>query len=172
MSIEIPSPPPDEVVLAALNREIDAAADDSDAAADIGPPDFGNMGWRIGKKALRKISNDQYGRRGTSARIMLRLATSLDVLIERPKSWPKPPAGFTTKRVLGPESDKPHLRPKRGRSNERKYASSGTAVSSEDHPLLSQGLKARRMGFSVEDLESERARKRIKTPDEEGRDEA
>lgn len=167
LSTEIPSPPPDEVVLAAINREIDAAADDSDAVADIAPPDFGNMSWRIGKKALRKISNDRYGRRGTSARILLRLATSLDVLMQRPKSWPKPPAGFTTKRVLGPESDNPHVRLKRGRSDGKNDAPSGTAVSSEDHPLLSRGLKAGRLGFSVEDLESERARKRTKVLEEE-----
>ena len=35
----------------------------------------------------------------------MRLATSSDVLEDRPTEWPKPPQGFTTKRVLMPWHD-------------------------------------------------------------------
>jgi len=54
---------------------------------------------------LLQIKNDRFGRRGTSARIIMRAATSADILIERPNTWPKPPPGFSTKRILGPGSD-------------------------------------------------------------------
>jgi hypothetical protein len=118
-------------------------------------PDFGNMGWRLGKTMLRKKANDRYGKRGTVARILLRVSTSLDMLEKRPSSWLKPPAGFTTKRVLGPHSDEQHN--KRQRS---------------DHPpmnegeLLDRGLSSGRKGFSVEELQAERESKRVK-PNEE-----
>jgi hypothetical protein len=51
------------------------------------------------------VSNDRYGVRGTRARVLMRLATSLDVLDDRPTEWPKPPPGFTTKRKLMPWYD-------------------------------------------------------------------
>ena len=35
----------------------------------------------------------------------MRPATSLDILVERPSTWPNPPPGFSTKRILGPGSD-------------------------------------------------------------------
>lgn len=35
----------------------------------------------------------------------MRPATTLDILLERPNSWPEPPPGFSTKRILGPGSD-------------------------------------------------------------------
>lgn len=68
-------------------------------------PDFASMGWRFCKWTVRKVSNDRYGKRGTRARVLMRLATSIDVLDDRPTEWPKPPRGFTTKRVLMPWHD-------------------------------------------------------------------
>ena len=55
--------------------------------------------------SFAKIKNDRFGRRGTKARILMRPATSLDILVERPSTWPNPPPGFSTKRILGPGSD-------------------------------------------------------------------
>jgi hypothetical protein len=52
-----------------------------------------------------QIKNDRFGRRGTTARVLMRPATSLDILVERPSSWPAPPPGFSTKHILGPGSD-------------------------------------------------------------------
>jgi hypothetical protein len=63
------------------------------------------MGWRLCNRPIYKIRSDKYGRRGTRSRCIVRMATSLDVLEERPSSFPKPPPGFTTHRVLGPGSD-------------------------------------------------------------------
>jgi hypothetical protein len=68
-------------------------------------PDFASLGWRFCKWTVRKVSNDRYGKRGTRARVLMRLATSIDVLDDRPTEWPKPPPGFTTKRVLMPWHD-------------------------------------------------------------------
>ena len=55
--------------------------------------------------SVAKVKNDRFGRRGTKARILMRPATSLDILVERPSTWPNPPPGFSTKRILGPGSD-------------------------------------------------------------------
>ena len=35
----------------------------------------------------------------------MRPATSFDILEERPSSWPDPPPGFSTRRILGPGDD-------------------------------------------------------------------
>lgn len=53
----------------------------------------------------QQIKNDRFGRRGTTARILMRPANSLDILVERPSTWPDPPPGFSTKRILRPGSD-------------------------------------------------------------------
>ncbi|CAB9529078.1 expressed unknown protein [Seminavis robusta] len=90
MAEEIPSPPP-----SGLNE------DDEDYV----PPDFGAMGWKLGKNFVRKVKNDRFGKRGTIARILMRPATSLDILVERPNTWPDPPPGFSTRRILGPGDD-------------------------------------------------------------------
>lgn len=58
---------------------------------------LGKMGWRFCNHPIRKRQDDRYGRRGTRSRILMRVANSLDVLEERPTSWPKPPPGFSTK---------------------------------------------------------------------------
>lgn len=71
----------------------------------ISNTNLGIMGWRICNRPIYKIRSDRYGRRGTRSRCIVRIATSLDVLEERPSSFPKPPPGFTTHRVLGPGSD-------------------------------------------------------------------
>lgn len=71
----------------------------------ISETNLGRMGWRLCNSPIRKVHSDRFGRRGTRARCLYRIATSLDVLEERPTSWPKPPPGFTTTRVLGPGMD-------------------------------------------------------------------
>jgi hypothetical protein len=71
----------------------------------ISETNLGMMGWRLCNYPIRKIHSDRFGRRGTRARCLLRIANSLDVLEERPTSWPTPPPGFTTNRVLGPGMD-------------------------------------------------------------------
>jgi len=68
-------------------------------------PDLGNMGWCLGSHPVRKIANDRFGRRGTKARFLLRVAASTDVLMHKPESTPAPPPGFSTTRVLGPGID-------------------------------------------------------------------
>jgi len=79
---------------------------------------LGVMGWRFCNYPIRKIQDDRFGKRGTRSRFLMRLATSLDVLEERPSSWPAPPPGFTTKRILGPGSDFKKFN--RKRNNERR----------------------------------------------------
>jgi hypothetical protein len=71
----------------------------------ISETNLGIMGWRLCNYPIRKIQSDRFGKRGTRARCLFRIANSLDVLEERPTSWPKPPPGFTTSRVLGPGMD-------------------------------------------------------------------
>ena len=89
------------------------------------PPNLGSMGWRFCNYALWKRQSDRYGRRGTRSRCLVRTATSLDVLEERPTSWPKPPPGFTTKRVLGPGSDfKSRSRRQGGKRRRKSYRGS------------------------------------------------
>lgn len=117
-------------------------------------PDLGNRGWRLGKRILEKSSNDKYGKRGTTARLLMRRATTCDILQERPSSWPKPPRGFSTNRVLGPDF------PRRKEAPQKKR---GRPTTEE---LLNGGLIAGRGGFSVEQLQEERSRKRAKTTEE------
>ena len=152
LSAEIPSPPP------AGDEE---TRDESSIRVHA---DLGRMGWRFGKTLLRKIANDRYGRRGTKARILLRVASSLDILHERPSSWPKPPEGFSTKAVLGPNIvSKEHGGI--GRTKKRQRENGETQLQPDlnkngEPSLLDRGLASTRKGFSVEDLEEERARKR------------
>lgn len=164
MSQEIPSPPPD--TLEASRRYVNEISDED----MVDPPtDLGAMGWRLSKRMLRKISTDRYGQRGTTARLLMRTATSLDILVERPKSWPKPPPGFSTKRVLGPGSDLPKTGSHPGKRNREKERNA-KPISTE--ALLSSSLSSGRPGFSVEEIESERAAKRQKAGSESKADEA
>ena len=184
LSKEIPTPPPqaptaDTPIVVAGDAEsgvppLSATGEGPLEVPTDTPPrsDLGAMGWRFGNKMLRKISNDRYGRRGTTARLLFRLATSIDVLHDRPSTWPKPPPGFTTKRVLGPGSDysrrgRDQGQPKRrrGSDNDRDGGNRKpwNPMSGEEPPLLSGGLKSGRPGFSLEEMEAERAKKRAKT---------
>ena len=108
----------------------------------------------------------------------MRLATSIDVLDDRPTEWPKPPPGFTTKRVLMPWHDfsgkrRGHNRGGGRRDNKRRRRGGGGrrgdrdrhedyeytddyATGGGEHPGLSNGLRSGRSGFSVEELEAER----------------
>mmetsp|Transcript_15906 Transcript_15906/g.20926 ORF Transcript_15906/g.20926 Transcript_15906/m.20926 type:complete len:155 (+) Transcript_15906:2-466(+) len=131
------------------------------------------MGWKFCKQPIRKVHNDRYGRRGTTARILLRVATNADILTDRPTSWPKPPPGFTTKRVLGPGSDfDSQPRRKKRRKNHRRDDNRGANNKGDDGnptaydfasgsglPAMDRGLSSGRDGFSVEELEAERAAK-------------
>jgi hypothetical protein len=171
MSTELPSPPPQEV----MNQSPEAAttteergdadtAKDEDAAATTAaveaPPDLGNMGWRLCHAPIRKQSNDRYGRRGTRARVLMRVAATTDILTERPTSHPKPPPGFTTKRVLGPGSDYGRHRQKRRRRNDDDDEDAMVGEKQGEPLGLSRGLRASRGGYTVEELEAERARKK------------
>jgi hypothetical protein len=139
LSRELPTPPPAEVV-------------PSEVEGESSPPDLGNMGWRLCNKAVRKVSNDRYGRMGTTARLIMRPATSLDVLKERPKTWPKPPPGFSTKHVLGPGSDfevgrgrkRQKQRSNQDRDSERQANEPAPMGPDGEHPLLSRGLGSSR----------------------------
>jgi hypothetical protein len=113
-----------------------------------------------------KVNNDRYGRRGTTARILMRVANSADVLVKRPKSTNKKPPGFSTKKVLGPGSDYYGAEPEKKRRRmdlDRNNNNNNMGVfdpnSGAEHPGLSRGLKSGREGFSVDDLRVERARK-------------
>jgi len=86
LSQAIPSPPPPD--LAVEN-----------------PPDLGALGWTFCVSPIYKLVNDRFGRRGTRARALMRVANTADVLDKRPEEKPQPPPGFTTQRVLGPGSD-------------------------------------------------------------------
>lgn len=106
----------------------------------------------------------------------MRLATSVDVLDDRPTEWPKPPPGFTTKRVLMPWHDFSGRRRGGGRGgggrrdNKRRKGGNdgggrrGGGAQREDERAnvelrLSKGLRSGRSGFSVEELEAERIAK-------------
>lgn len=144
MSQPLPSPPPDEIVAAAKE--------------DAPPPtDFGRMGWSFCLHPMRKVTNDRYGRRGTTARIMMRVAASTDVLLQKPSRTPAPPPGFTTKRVLGPGSDfEEHRRKRRRKEYRDEEREEVNAYPEGDHPLMSKGLRSGRDGYSVEDMQAER----------------
>lgn len=125
-----------------------------------------------------QVSNDRHGRRGTRARVLMRLATTADVLEDRPTEWPKPPPGFTTKRVLMPWHDfsrrRRHGRGNRkdakrqrrsgggrrgGGSRDDENPAGGDYDGGGEHPGLSKGLRSGRSGvkgFSVEELQAER----------------
>ena len=111
----------------------------------------------------------------------MRFALSTDILHDRPNSWPAPPGGFSSTKVLGPESDfkatKKSSRSKRQREKKKsalkdsqqdhqqqqQNIASSTGEETAEHPLLTRGLSAGRAGFSVEEMEEERAKKRSKT---------
>lgn len=149
-------------VLNIMSSELPTPAPEAAGGEGAYAPDLGNMGWRLGKTMLRKISNDRHGRRGTTARILMRKVTSLDILKERPTSWPKPPPGFSTKRVLGPGSDQHPKNKKRQRGAPENGKSKGVAEVRDVADVMSKGLSSTRDGFSVEEMEAERAKKRAR----------
>ncbi len=146
-------------------QPVDAAIEsDEDEREPL--PDFGDMGWRFCKWTVRKVSNDRYGRRGTRARVLMRLATTLDVLDDRPTEWPKPPPGFTTKRVLMPWHDFTTKRRREGKrdTKRRRRSDGGRRRRGHDNnnnerdldTRLGEGLSSGRAGFSVEEIQAER----------------
>jgi hypothetical protein len=88
-----------------LENAIDTQEDLMEESKPISATNLGRMGWRMCNDPIRKVQSDKYGKRGTRSRCIARIATSLDTLAERPTTWPEPPPGFTTNRVLGPGSD-------------------------------------------------------------------
>mmetsp|Transcript_25103 Transcript_25103/g.36457 ORF Transcript_25103/g.36457 Transcript_25103/m.36457 type:complete len:307 (+) Transcript_25103:518-1438(+) len=216
-TMELPSPPPTtaDVTTTETSDETNeeeqppqSMTDDSNTNTNNNnnpppPPkiDYGAMGWRFGKYPLYKISNDIFGRKGTRSRILARTATSLDLLEQRPTNKPRPPRGFTTRRVLGPgtearaeQREKNNRRnnssrrgPKRRRRNNRNNARDedihhveGDMEEEEEYDddddyeedgmveeevtvdaALNTGLKSSRAGFSVEEMEKERAEKKL-----------
>ena len=126
LSQELPSPPPPGLP----RDDVDHPSEQTAAATSSGRPDLGAMGWRLGNTLIRKIANDRFGRQGTTARVLMRTATSLDFLQERPSSWMKVP-GFSTKRVLGPTAMSTGIannNHKEDHSSRDKKLSSGGAV--------------------------------------------
>ena len=55
----------------------------------------------------------------------MRVASSFDVLVERPTEWPRPPPGFSTKRILGPGDDFKTDNRRTGRKAKRRRRSGG-----------------------------------------------
>lgn len=119
-----------------------------------------------------QIANDKHGRAGTIARVLMRSALSTDILQDRPNEWPAPPGGFSSTKVLGPNSDykggkKPKNKRKRERAQEKQKEQRDAYIPHDgqdgEHPMLARGLSSGRGGFSVEELENERAKKKAKT---------
>ena len=185
LSTELPSPPPPRLGSDESEARDELQEEKEERNSSHHPADLGRMGWRLAKKVLRKLGNDRWGRHGTTARVLFRVATSLDILHERPTSWPKPPDGFSTKVVLGPSSgrrgsgrqgdgsQKTTKKSKKAKRNreDRPHSQGGGGSSKEkdvvlndkgEPSLLDRGLKATRGGFSLEDLEKERSKKKAK----------
>jgi len=160
-------------------QQIDNEEDDERLEDELAV-DLGSMGWRFCNRPIRKIQSNRFGRKGTRSRCLMRVETSLDVLEDRPTSWPRPPPGFTTMRVLGPSSDdviprgngkqgnkrRKRNRRSRNRNNnngeyggddEMMYGDSEDGEDIEDDDeTLDRGLKSSRPGFTVEEMEAER----------------
>jgi hypothetical protein len=134
-----------------------------------------------------QIKNDRFGREGTTARVLMRPATSLDILVERPSSWPEPPPGFSTKRILGPGSDyntvneddvdddgnnhsdgrrkkRRRRSPERATGKRRQRAEDDTPSQPSAADRLNQGLSSGRAGFTMEEMEAMRAAKKRASP--------
>jgi hypothetical protein len=109
----------------------------------------------------------------------MRVATSDDILQERPNSWPAPPGGFSNTKVLGPDSDYAPKKSDSTKSKQQQHHQRGSNKPknkrqrrdiANDRPkekeavenLMDRGLSSSRAGFSVEEMEQERARKRVK----------
>lgn len=103
----------------------------------------------------------------------MRIALSTDLLDERPNTWPAPPGGFSSTKVLGPDSDFPRGRRQKGKrqrgdgSKEKEQRDGHDSDGNQGDLWLDRGLSSGRKGFSVEELEAERAKKkRAKTSPE------
>ncbi len=119
----------------------------------------------------QQVANDKYGRKGTTARVLMRCALSTDILQERPNTWPAPPGGFSSTKVLGPNSDykggkKKSTDKKKRKSVEPRDSYMPHTDMDSEHPMLGRGLSSGRQGFSIGELEQERAMKKAKTIDE------
>jgi hypothetical protein len=122
---------------------------------------------------LFQVANDRYGKKNTTARVLMRVALLTDTLEERPNSWPAPPGGFSSTKVLGPDSDFPKGRRKKSKrqrgadaSNVKEQRDGQDTNGNQGDAWLDRGLSSGRTGFSVEELEQERAKKRAKAASE------
>ncbi len=87
----------------------------------------------------------------------MRLATSLDVLDEKPKDRSPKPPGFSTTRILGPHIERRKNQNRAKKQGKRRKIEDEGMDDNEDHPpALDRGLSSTRPGFSVEELEKER----------------
>ena len=70
--------------------------------------DLGVLGWRYCKSLLMKVATDRKGRRGSSARFLVRFATSSDVVMKKQHTTadkekrPNTPKGWSPNFVYGP----------------------------------------------------------------------
>jgi len=161
----LPTPPPSSLI-SSLNDDENFYEDAQAISDSIHPdkeesplttqaPDLGMMGWRFCKHPIRKTVHDRFGRVGTRARFLIRLASNFDVLDAKPLQRLRPPPGFSATRILGPGSDFPKRR-RRAESMKEGGEASGRNVSKKPRmmranddgngePLgLSRSLKAPR----------------------------
>ena len=159
----LPSPPTSSLIPSSDEESpekdakdmLDSTSPDADESHALPIPDLGRIGWRFCKAPMRKTIQDRFGRVGTRARFLIRLASNLDVLEEKPLQRPKAPPGFTTQRILGPGSDFPKTRQRaesldeedgtRRKTSKRQRLVHLSDAAINDEPLgLSRSLKAPR----------------------------
>ena len=181
------------------NDNDDEMGGNSTAAADEERParvDLRGMGWTICKNPIWKIANDNYGRKGSRARFLVRPGTTYDVLEHRQEREDRPqdPRGFKKDMVLGkftgtrrdPNSNA-NKRRRRDDNNNNNYddrrsgGSRGRYDDRRDGPsdrYTENGMPAnmdtalssgrREGGFTVEELQRERAAKADMQDDDRG----
>jgi len=107
----------------------------------------------------------------------MRSSLSTDILQVRPNQWPAPPGGFSSTKVLGPNSDykggKKHTTKEKKKKRTKKKRKSQESRegyiphtnTDTEHPMLGRGLSSNRQGFSVAEMEEERATKKARVMD-------
>ena len=100
--------------------------------------------------------NDRFGRKGTRSRLLMRLATALDVLDEKPKDRSPKPPGFSTTRILGPHVERRRNQNKAKKQGKRRKIEDEEIDENGGHSALDRELSSTRAGFSIEELEKER----------------
>lgn len=126
-----------------------------------GVPDLAARGWRVCRSLVVKRADDRRGRRGTRARSLARVARASDALDERPRDAPRPPPGHDVRRVRGPGDDDDagdeDRRPRKRRRQRTRRADDDDDGREDAEAALDRGLQSSRAGFTVEEMERERA---------------